>query len=145
MEKGFFERHSDRFLEMAFSTDRQERIRRPDGYGKGTKECGDTVEIFISLSGETLEFVSYQVDGCVYANACAAALSHLATGKLSREAADIKARNIIDFLETLPDTESHCAELVADAFHKALGDMEKRNKIRGRGLDISSGSGESDK
>jgi hypothetical protein len=40
------------FLEMAFRTDRRERLEKPDGYGKKTGNCGDTVEFFINLDGE---------------------------------------------------------------------------------------------
>lgn len=127
MDRDFFEKHSDRFLEMAFSSARSERVLNPDGYGKSSRDCGDTVEIFLSLSGEQLEFVSYQVDGCMYTNACAAALSHLVEGKSPEEASGIKPEALISFLESLPKEENHCAEHVVGAFQEALQDMEKKN------------------
>lgn len=127
MDKDFFEKHSDHFLEMAFSSERREKVLDPDGYGKQIRECGDTVEIFLSLSGETLEFVSYQVDGCMYTNACAATLARLAEGKRPEEALEIEAEAIVSYLETLPEEETHCAEHVMKAFREAVHNLKKKN------------------
>ena len=44
----FFNRHSNHYLEMALSRDRIEIVKNPDGYGKNTGECGDTVELFLT-------------------------------------------------------------------------------------------------
>ncbi len=51
MEKSefdFWQDHSLHYLEMAFRTDKREIINNPDGYGKRTGSCGDTVEIFLA-------------------------------------------------------------------------------------------------
>jgi nitrogen fixation NifU-like protein len=34
---------------MAFRHDRREAIEHPDGYGKRTGDCGDTVEMFLTI------------------------------------------------------------------------------------------------
>ena len=46
-EFDFWQDHSLHYLEMAFRHDRRERLQNPDGYGKRTEECGDTVEMFL--------------------------------------------------------------------------------------------------
>ena len=43
----FWRRHSVNFVSMAFETGRRERIQHPDGYGKHSRECGDTLEIYL--------------------------------------------------------------------------------------------------
>ena len=50
----FWQDHRLIFLEMAFRTDRRERLDKPDGYAKNTGDCGDTVEFFVTLNGEAL-------------------------------------------------------------------------------------------
>ena len=45
----FWQEHSDHYLEMAFRHDRREAIEHPDGYGKWTGDCGDTVEMFLTI------------------------------------------------------------------------------------------------
>ena len=57
---GFWQEHSLHYLEMAFRSDRREVIEHPDGYGKRTGDCGDTVEMFLSIRGRScISFNSY--------------------------------------------------------------------------------------
>jgi nitrogen fixation NifU-like protein len=49
MEFDFWQGYSLHYLEMAFRNDRREKIESPDGYGKRIGECGDTVEMFLSV------------------------------------------------------------------------------------------------
>jgi hypothetical protein len=43
----FFQDHSHQFLEMALSRDKIGKMNSPDGYGKRTGNCGDTVEFSV--------------------------------------------------------------------------------------------------
>ncbi|MGM0418938.1 MAG: iron-sulfur cluster assembly scaffold protein [Thermodesulfobacteriota bacterium] len=126
VNEDFFEKHSKNYLEMAFSSERSEYVENPDGYGCKTGECGDTITFYLTLSGEKLEFVSYQVNGCINTNACSATLSKLTEGKSIDEAWEITPEDIADYLETLPEDEIHCAELAAGAFFLALNDAGKK-------------------
>ncbi|MDM8523582.1 iron-sulfur cluster assembly scaffold protein [Desulfococcaceae bacterium HSG8] len=116
----FLQEHSLKFLEMAFRTDRHERMAHPDGYGKKTGVCGDTVEIFLSVRNEHLDSVSFEVNGCMNTNACANTIAHLAEGKTLEEAWEITPEKVAEYLETLPPDHIHCSELVAGAFYLAL-------------------------
>jgi nitrogen fixation NifU-like protein len=71
----FFQDHSRNYLEMALKTDKQELMENPDGYGKRTGVCGDTVEIYLKVRQKRVEAVSYHVDGCVNTNAHCAELA----------------------------------------------------------------------
>ncbi len=126
--KDFWQEHSLKFLEMAFRTDRQERIARPDGYGKNTGQCGDTVEFFLTIKDNTLKNISFEINGCMHTNACANALAHLAEGLSLEKAWEITPRQIADFLETLPDDHFHCAELAVGAFYLALADAKQKSR-----------------
>ena len=59
----FLNTHSLKFIEMALSTDRIERLADPDGYGKRTGGCGDTAEFFLICKDNILESVSFDVHG----------------------------------------------------------------------------------
>ena len=118
----FWQDHSDHYLEMAFRTDRQGSLTRPDGYGKRTGDCGDTVEIFLSVRTGRIESVMFQLDGCLNTCACANTVAHLAKGRLVEEAWQIRPEDVIGFLKTLPADHFHCAELVVGAFYRALAD-----------------------
>jgi nitrogen fixation protein NifU and related proteins len=122
----FWERHSVRFLEMALQADRRETLVSPDGYGKHTRECGDTVEIFLIMRNGKIESVSFETNGCLYSAACANAVAHLAEGKNLEEAKSVTPETVVEFLETLPEDEDHCALLAVTALRHALEDAERK-------------------
>ncbi len=124
----FWQTHSLKFLEMAFRTDHQETIANPDGYGKKTGDCGDTVELFIQANGERLHRITYFVNGCLNTAACANTVILLAEGKTLDQAWEIIPEQVNDFLETLPPDHFHCAELAVGALYLALADMQEKRR-----------------
>jgi len=126
----FFQGHSMRYLEMAFRTDRRERLENPDAYGKRTGVCGDTVEFFLALRNDFISKVSYEIDGCMNTNACANAVAEMVEGKPVEDAWDVTPEKLILFLETLPPQSYHCAELAVGALYLALSDAVKKNRSK---------------
>lgn len=117
--------HSLRFLEMAFRTDREGTPPQSDGHGKKTGDCGDSVEIFLTLRGDRIEAVNYLLDGCMHTNAGVNAVACLAEGKTLESAWEISVDRVIDFLRSLPEDHHHCAELALGTFYLALADCRK--------------------
>jgi len=128
----FWRDHSLHYLEMAFRHDRRERLQHPDGYGKRTGECGDTVEMFLCMKSDRIQSVSFDTSGCINTNACGNTVSHLSEGKTIEEAWEITTQDVIEFLETLPEENYHCAELAVGAFYLALANCREfqRNSWR---------------
>lgn len=122
----FWNDHSEKYLEMAFDNTRRERLADPDGYGKRTGECGDTIEFFLDLSGGKLKTVAYDSNGCTNTHACASTLAMMVEGRTLEDGWNITPEIIADYLETLPEDEFHCAELAVGAFYLALSDAAKR-------------------
>ena len=116
--------HSRHYLEMALRRDKQERLNDPDACGKRTGDCGDTIEFFLSIRDDKIYRTLFDADGCMNTCACANTVSELSEGKTISEAWEINAEDIIEFLETLPPDEHHCAELAIGAFYLALRDYE---------------------
>jgi len=116
---------SAHYLEMATRTDKRRKIIDPDGYGKRTGECGDSVEMFLIVRKNIIHSVSFITDGCINTHACANCVSFLAEGKSILEAWEITPEKVIDFLETLPEENIHCAELAAGAFYLALVNFQE--------------------
>jgi nitrogen fixation NifU-like protein len=124
----FWQTHSIKYLEMAFRTDKQEIISQPDGYGKKTGDCGDTIELFITANGDTLENMSFHVNGCMNTAACANTVIQLAEGRTVDQAWDISPETVFAYLETLPDDHFHCAELAIGALYLALSDLQENRR-----------------
>jgi len=124
-EFDFWQDHSLRFLEMAFRTDRRERLEHPDGYGKRTGVCGDTVEMFLSLCHGRIQAICFMTDGCINTNACANTVAQLAETRNMDQAWKITPEQVISYLETLPPEKTHCAELAVGALYLALADARR--------------------
>jgi nitrogen fixation NifU-like protein len=120
----FWRDHSLNYLQMAFGHDRHSGLQNPDGFGKKTGDCGDTVEMFLGIKDGSIHPVSYITNGCINTNACANTVCHLAEGRTIDEGRGITPDKVIEFLETLPEENYHCAELAAGAFQAALANYQ---------------------
>ena len=128
-ERGnFWQDHSLRFLEMSMRTDHHESVHQPDGYGKKTGQCSDTIEIFLMFHQERIQQVSYRLDGCIHTNACANTVVEMATGRTLEKAWEITPELVAAYLETLPQDHFHCAELAVGALYLALADYQQLQK-----------------
>ena len=121
----FWQHHSIHYLEMALRNDRRERVEHADGYGKRTGECGDTVEMYLSIGNGRIRSVSYETNGCMNTNACANTVAELAQGGKVKDAWEITPDDVIAYLETLPPENMHCAELAVGAFYLALTNRQE--------------------
>lgn len=133
----FWQDHSQQFLEMAFMTERREVVERPDGYGKNSSDCGDTVEIYIMVRNGVIIHASFSSNGCINTSACANTVLHLAEGTSIKEAWKISPKDVIDYLETLPMREHHCAELAIGALRHALSNYQENKREPWRKLYFS--------
>ncbi len=120
----FWQDHSQHYLEMAYRNDRREKIEHPDGYGKRIGDCGDTVEMYLSIRQGRIQSVSFQTNGCMNTNACANTVAELAEGRKVEDAWEITVEDVISYLETLPPQNTHCAELAVGALYLALTNLQ---------------------
>lgn len=119
----FWQSHSLKYLEMAFRTDKQEIIKHPDGYGKKTGDCGDTVEIYLIACDNIIEKASYHINGCMNTAACVNTIIFMAENKTIDQAWEITPEAVAGHLETLPGDHFHCAELAVGALYVALSNL----------------------
>lgn len=124
----FFQDHSRNYLEMALSREREGALANPDGYGRRTGECKDTVEIYLEVTQGRIRNVAYRADGCLNTHACANTVASMAQDKSINEAWEITPEQVIEYLGTLPPGEHHCAELAVGAFYCALTDYQNIQK-----------------
>lgn len=121
----FWQTHSLRFLEMAFRSDKRERFALPDGYGKNTGACGDTIEVFLQVRNGIITHAAYETDGCLHTNACANTVVAMIEGGALQAAWEVTPEAVAAYLETLPADHFHCAELAVGALYKALANARQ--------------------
>ena len=73
---------------------------------------------------EELTAISYDIQGCLFSHACANAIIKLALNATIEQARSIRAQEIVDYLKTLPEKESHCAAHALSAFNIALDSLQ---------------------
>ena len=127
-EFNFWQDHSINFLEMALNKDRSEKVKNPDARGKKHGDCGDSIEYFLMIKEDKIDKISFDVEGCMNSFACANTVAHFLEGKTIGKAWELTPDKVIDFLETLPEHETHCAELALGSFYLALNDYQKKTK-----------------
>ena len=120
--------HSKKFQQMVSRAERYGELDKPDGYGKRTGDCGDTIEMYLSIQAGQVRMVTFRVEGCANTVACGNTVSILIEGRTLSDAWKLTPENVSDYLETLPPDHFHCAELAVGAFYKALTNYNRRKK-----------------
>ncbi len=92
----------------------------------GNPICGDQMKMYIRVDDDEIEDIRWKTYGCASAIASTSALSELAKGKTLDEALKISAKDIDDFLGTLPKHKFHCSVLG----HQALEDAIKKYRSK---------------
>ncbi|WP_289019055.1 iron-sulfur cluster assembly scaffold protein [Desulfobacter postgatei] len=96
------------------------RMENPDGWGRVTGECGDTMEIYLKFKGNRVADASYFTDGCASSMVSGSFAAELTLGKTPEELTDITADQILEAIGRLPDDDLHCTTLAARTIQAAL-------------------------
>jgi len=97
-------------------------IPAPDGFGRITGPCGDTMEICLKVRDNRVMNASFWTDGCGTTIASGSMVTELAKGKSVLEAQKIRQQDILDALGGLPEDSLHCALLAANTLKEAIKD-----------------------
>ena len=102
-------------------------MRDPDGTGVDEFDgCGDLARIFIRVRGGRAAEIRFQSYGCGPTIAAASAASELIAGRAVEDLVNLKAHEVEDALDGLPDDRKHAAEVVAGAVRAAALDALHR-------------------
>lgn len=93
-----------------------------DGFGKVTGSCGDTMEIWLRVEGNTVVAAGFSTDGCSATLASGSMLTELVKGKSVPQALGISRQYVLDALGGLPEGNRHCALLAVSALKEAIKD-----------------------
>ena len=97
-------------------------IEAPDGFGRVTGSCGDTMEISVKVRDDKVFNASFWTDGCGPSIASGSMVTELVKGKSVVEAGKLTQDDVLDALGGLPDENKHCALLAANTLKAAIKD-----------------------
>ena len=103
-------------------------LNNPDGYGRVTGSCGDTMQIFLKFENIKVQEASFQTDGCGSSAVCGSFAVELALGKNPDEILEITGESILQKSGGLPREDEHCAFLAADALQESITDYMVKQK-----------------
>jgi len=118
MRKAYSEEAIDHFLNPR----NLGQIESPDGFGRVTGPCGDTMEIYLRVDGGRITNATFWTDGCGPSIASGSMATELIKGKSIVEAQNISQDSILNALGGLPEESQHCALLAANALKKTVRD-----------------------
>jgi nitrogen fixation NifU-like protein len=105
-------------------------MRDPDGAGEDEFEgCGDLTRVFLRVRDGRAAEARFQSYGCGPTIAAASVASELISGRALEDLVNLKAREIEDALDGLPDDRKHAADVVAGAVRAAALDALRRRGV----------------
>ena len=99
-----------------------------DGYAQITGQCGDTMEMWLKVDGNTIVKAGFTTDGCGTTIASGSMVTEMAKGKSLTEAQRIGQKDVLDALDGLPEESEHCALLASDTLKAAIRDFMAMQK-----------------
>jgi len=90
--------YSEKVIEYWINPKNVGRVENPDGWGRATGACGDTMEMSLRITNDRILDINYYTEGCGTTAAVGSAATELAKGKTVQEALSIGPEDIITFL-----------------------------------------------
>lgn len=128
LEREINQGFSDTVIDHAMQPRNAGMMPDADGHASFLGPCGDTMEIWIRMSGDRIDQASFWTDGCGTSIAAGSMVTELAAGKPYLEALDISRDDVLEALNGLPEESEHCALLAATSLKLAIADYLKRRK-----------------
>ena len=98
------------------------RMTDPDGAALAKGQCGDTMEMYMKITGEKISDALFYTDGCKITAACGSVATELVKGQTINDALKLSPADVIDKLHDFLGSNVHCAILAVTTLHKALAD-----------------------
>jgi len=120
--------YSTKVLEQARNPENLGRMEAPDAHAIITGWCGDTMEIYLRLNGNTIQEATFLTDGCGPSVACGSMLTTMVQGMALNSANRIDPADLILALDGLPEESAHCAELAVNTLRQAIDHGQRKGQ-----------------
>jgi len=114
--------YSERTMDHFLNPRNLGQIEAPDGFGRVTGPCGDTMEIYLKARNGRITKATFWTDGCGPSIASGSMVTELVRGKSIAEVQRITQADILGALGGLPAESLHCAVLAENTLRKAIRD-----------------------
>ena len=121
-------RYSETLVEHFLNPRNAGLMRNADGTGSEEyADCGDLARFYLRVREGRLAEARFQAYGCGPTIAAASVATELVAGRTVEDLTLLKAQEIEDALDGLPDDRKHAAEVAAGAMRAAALDVLRRS------------------
>jgi nitrogen fixation NifU-like protein len=122
-------RYSPTLIEHFLNPRNAGLMREPDGTGMEEYEgCGDQARFYLRVRAGRVVEARFQTYGCGPTIAAASAASERVAGRPVEELLHLKAQEVEEAVDGLPDDRKHAADVVAGALRAAALDALRRQR-----------------
>jgi nitrogen fixation NifU-like protein len=121
-----FSKLDDRFIRHVNVPSNLGVIELPSGRALGVGQCGDSVEVMLTVVDQRIADIRCQPRGCAFTIACASAMSELARQRTLEDALEISPQHVEAELGGLPEDHLHCARLAVNTLGEAIADCYRQ-------------------
>jgi nitrogen fixation NifU-like protein len=121
-----FSKLDDRFIRHVNVPSNLGVIELPSGRALGVGQCGDSVEVMLTVIDQRIADIRCRPRGCAFTIACASAMSELARHRTLEEALEISPQDVEAELGGLPEDHLHCARLAVNTLGEAIADCYRQ-------------------
>jgi len=114
--------YSEKMIDHFLNPRNLGEIPAPDGFGRVTGSCGDTMEIYLRVNSDKIVNTTFWTDGCGTSIASGSMVTEMAKGRNVSEAQRISQHDVLAALGGLPEESEHCALLAANTLKEAIRD-----------------------
>ncbi len=114
--------YSETVIDHAMNPRNLGTLENFDGFARVTGPCGDTMEVWLKIKGNTITDISFMTDGCVTSLASGSMMTELVKARSINVAVRISQQDVLEALEGLPEESQHCALLAANTLKAAVRD-----------------------
>jgi len=129
LEKIMLEKYSKTVIDHANNPRNLGEIENAGSYAAVTGQCGDTIEMWLNVTNETIAEIAFSTNGCGTTKAAGSMVTELAKGKSLNDALQITPLEVLEALGGLPEDHVHCAFLATNALHEAIENFGKNKAV----------------
>lgn len=112
--------YSDTVIDHAMNPRNAGIMQDADGFARVAGPCGDTMEIWLKVSGDIIIDASFMTDGCGPSIASGSMVTEMVKGKSLQEGLRITQHDVLTALGGLPKESEHCALLAVNVLNAAI-------------------------
>ena len=87
--------------------------------------CGDILMLSLRINNNYIQDAMYEYIGCAGLQACASALTEIIKQKDIDSLLNLEISDIIEYLESIPESKYECAEIARNTLIKAINEYKK--------------------